>query len=188
MALYFYINNNGNQCGPVEESALAGNITPETYVWSEGMPDWVHAKDLPQLAYLFQPKVEPQNTYGQPPYGAQPQQPQQPYGQPQQPYGQPQQPYGQQPYGYQQPQPTMSCPPTYMVWSIIITVCCCLVGGIVAIVYSSQVEPAWRSGDYALAVKKSNQAKTWIIVSAIVGGVGGLIYGGLVGLGAMSSF
>lgn len=59
----------------------------------------------------LQQPVAPQ--YGQPQYPGQPQQPygQQPYGQPQQPYGQqpygqPQQPYGQQPYGqpYGQPQ------------------------------------------------------------------------------------
>jgi hypothetical protein len=61
-----------------------------------------------------QPFGQPQQQYGQPPYG---QAPQQPYGQPQygqqvpqQPYGQPQQPYGQpqvpqQPYGPPQPQP-----------------------------------------------------------------------------------
>ncbi|MEV0252598.1 hypothetical protein AB0H76_38840 [Nocardia sp. NPDC050712] len=46
------------------------------------------------------PPQQPQQPYGQQPYGA----PQQPYGAPQQPYGQ--QPYGapQQPYGQQYPQ------------------------------------------------------------------------------------
>ena len=40
---------------------------------------------------------QPQQPYGQQPYGQQ----QQPYGQQQQPYGQQQQPYGQQSYGQQ---------------------------------------------------------------------------------------
>lgn len=170
MASYFYIDNGGNQCGPVDESVLRSlNISPETFVWREGMPDWVQAKNVPELAYLFH-----SNTGFPPGYGAQ------------SAYG-PQSGYGPQyaPGAYQQPQPTLPCPPTYMVWSIIITVCCCLVGGIVAIVYSSQVEPAWRSGDYALAVKKSNQAKTWIIISAIIGLVGSCIYGGLALIGGI---
>ena len=163
MALYFYIDNSGAQRGPVEESALGSlNLSPDTYVWREGMPDWVQAKTLPELAYLFQPHTPPGygTGYQQPGYGPQ---------------------YA--PGSYQQPQPTLPCPPTYMVWSIIITVCCCLVGGIVAIVYSAQVEPAWRSGDYALAVKKSNQAKMWIIISAIIGLVSSCIDGGLAYLG-----
>ncbi|MGW2842082.1 carbohydrate-binding protein [Streptomyces sp. NPDC001493] len=65
-------------------------------------------------------QVPPQQAYGQPqqPYGQQPygQQPPQQYGQPQQPYGQqqygqPQQPYGQQQYG--RPTAQYAAPETY---------------------------------------------------------------------------
>ena len=69
-----------------------------------------------------QQPMQPQQPYGQAPYGQQPQQPpygQAPYGQqPQQPYGQapygqqPQQPpYGQAPYGQQPQQPPYGQPP-----------------------------------------------------------------------------
>ena len=174
MALYFYIDKNGQQAGPVEANALPGlGVGPDTYVWAEGMPDWVFAKNVPALAYLFESQGSPYppqnpNAYGQPNYG---------------------QPYGQPAYGYQQPQqPQLPCPPTYLVWSIIITLCCCLVGGIVAIVYSTQVESAWRSGDYALALKRSNQAKNWCIWSAVAGVVISIIYGATVAFtGLLSS-
>lgn len=113
-----------------------------------------------------QQQPQQQQPYGQQPYGQQPyQQPQQaqPYGQ--QPYGQ--QPYGQQPYGQQnQPQ---ECPPNYLPWAIAVTLCCCLIGGIVAIIYSSKVNSDWAMGNYQSAIDNSNKAKNWCIWSAIIG-------------------
>ena len=53
---------------------------------------------------------------------------------------------------------------------------CCLPVGIVAIVYASQVDGKLRSGDYEGAVKASNNAKTWTMVSAGLGLVVGIIY------------
>jgi hypothetical protein len=114
-----------------------------------------------------------------PPYG-QPQQPQQPYGQ--QPYGQPAQPYGQpgygqqpgQPYGYGQmpgygaPTPG-SPPPNYLVWSILTTVLCCLPLGVVSIVFAAQVNSKWSAGDVAGAQNASNKARLFAILSAVIG-------------------
>lgn len=79
----------------------------------------------------------------------------------QQPY---QQPYQQQPY--QQPS---VCPPTYLAWSIIATLLCCLPFGIVAIVYASKVSGLWAQGRYDEAQRASNTAKNWVIASALTG-------------------
>ena len=67
-------------------------------------------------------------------------------------------------------------PPTYLAWSIAVTILCCLVGGIVAIVYSSQVSSRYIAGDYEGADYASRQARIWIIVSACVGLLVGIAY------------
>lgn len=60
-------------------------------------------------------------------------------------------------------------PPNYLVPAIIVTLCCCLIGGIVAIVNASQVNSKWEAGDVAGAKKASEQAKLWCMISAGVG-------------------
>ena len=119
-----------------------------------------------------------QPQYGQPQYG-QPQYGQPQYGQPQ--YGQPQ--YGQPQYGqpqYGQPQyPQGGMPPrpdSYLVWSILVTVLCCLPFGIVAIVKSTQVDSRYNSGDYQGAQKAAEEAKKWCIISAVRAAVISVIY------------
>src|SRR5262249_40218583 len=39
-------------------------------------------------------------------------------------------------------------PPNYLVPSILVTLCCCLIGGIIAIVHAAQVNSKWAAGDY----------------------------------------
>lgn len=66
-------------------------------------------------------------------------------------------------------------PPSYLVWSILATLFCCLPFGIVAIVKSSKVQSLYAQGNYDLAQQASNDAKKWCIVSAIVGVVVGIL-------------
>ncbi len=79
--------------------------------------------------------------------------------------------YIQQP----QQQPTMPPPDNYMVWSILSTLFCCLIGGAVAIYYSSQVNNLWNFGKHNEAYQASKSAKTWILVSVISGIIGYII-------------
>lgn len=58
---------------------------------------------------------------------------------------------------------------SYLVWAILVTLFCFLPTGIVAIVYASQVSSKLAAGDHAGAVEASNKAKTWSIVSAVIG-------------------
>ncbi|WP_052665003.1 DUF4339 domain-containing protein [Nitriliruptor alkaliphilus] len=49
------------QHGPVDlatirDLVLDGTVTPDTYVWADGMPDWLPAKQVPAL--VPPPEVE----------------------------------------------------------------------------------------------------------------------------------
>jgi hypothetical protein len=50
----WWYRKNGSQVGPVEEAALqqslaSGTLSPEDFVWTEGMPQWVPARQAPHL-------------------------------------------------------------------------------------------------------------------------------------------
>lgn len=59
--------------------------------------------------------------------------------------------------------------PNYLVPSILVTLCCCLPFGIVAIVYAAQVNSKLAAGDVAGAMASSRNARMWCIIAALVG-------------------
>ncbi|MEE6178642.1 CD225/dispanin family protein [Mycobacterium sp. 050134] len=73
------------------------------------------------------------------------------------------------PPGYPPQQPAGQAPNNYLVWSILVTLFCCLPFGIVAIVKSSQVNGLWAQGRYAEAQASADSAKKWVMWSVIVG-------------------
>ncbi|WP_141585931.1 CD225/dispanin family protein [Actinomadura sp. WMMA1423] len=78
-------------------------------------------------------------------------------------------------------------PPNHLPWAIATTILCCLPAGVVSIVFAAQVNSKWQAGDHAGALKSSKNAKTWAIVSAVLGLIVGVIYGVLAAVGANSS-
>ena len=68
--------------------------------------------------------------------------------------------------------PLRPCPPSYLVWAVLVVVLCCAPLGIPAIIYSSQVKTKYNKGDYSGARKASERAALWVILAF----VGGLIY------------
>ena len=49
-ANYYFIDKTNKQVGPLSlEELKQRNISPKTFVWSEGMPNWLPAKDIPEL-------------------------------------------------------------------------------------------------------------------------------------------
>lgn len=157
----YYLVINGEKSGPFTIDQLATQqLTPETPVWTEGMSDWMPAQQVAELSSFFAPQ-----TPG--PEMAQPTVP------PQAPA------YNAAPaYGNPQPQVpnTQVVPPNYLVWSILAALLCCLPGGVVAIVYSTQVSSRFQQGDYAGANESSRNARKWVIISAIAAVVGWAIY------------
>jgi hypothetical protein len=77
--------------------------------------------------------------------------------------------YPPQPPGYPPQPPAGQAPNNYLVWSILVTLFCCIPFGIVAIIKSSQVNGLWAQGRYAEAQASADSAKKWVIWAVIVG-------------------
>ena len=70
--------------------------------------------------------------------------------------------------------------PNHLVEAILVTICCCVPTGIVAIAYAAQVNSKLAAGDYAGAVRDSNSAKTWCYVSLVLGIIVGIVGGAII--------
>ena len=66
-------------------------------------------------------------------------------------------------------QPPQFAPETYLVWSVLNLVLCCLPLGIVALVYSIQCQSAITSGQLAQASDLSAKARGWNIAATAIG-------------------
>jgi len=62
---------------------------------------------------------------------------------------------------YQQSAPPSSPPKNWLVESILVTIFCCIPFGIAGIVFASQVNSKWSTGDFAGAEKSSKDAAKW---------------------------
>lgn len=95
--------------------------------------------------------------------------------------------------------PTFILPPhsNKMAWSIICTLFCCLIGGIIAIIYSSKsnslynsaiisTDNAVRSNLYYQSETSNKTAQTWITISLIIGGIDVIIFVVLLALGVLA--
>ena len=75
--------------------------------------------------------------------------------------------------------PPPAAVPNYLIGSILTALCCCFPLGIVAVIYSAQVNSKLAAGDVAGARVASNNAKMWMWI-ALAGGV--VTVGGLSGM------
>lgn len=67
-------------------------------------------------------------------------------------------------------------PSTYLIGSILVTVFCCFIPGIIAIIFSSMVSSKYYTGDIDGARRASRQAEIWIIVSVVLGVLAATLY------------
>lgn len=152
-----YYAEGSERRGPVSINQLAAmNISPDTYVWYQGLDNWTPASQAPLTAHLFASKSAPRYGAPTPQYGA-------PQGQPMRPQYPSKEP-SFAPGGYDRPP---SRPDTYLVWAILTTLFCCLPFGIVSIVYASQVNSYYNNGQYDSAIDASRKAKKWAMWSAL---------------------
>lgn len=74
------------------------------------------------------------------------------------------------------PQPGENKPDNFLPWAILSTILCCLPFGVVAIVYATQVDTYWFSGDREAARRAAQRARMWTWVSVGVAAVGVILY------------
>lgn len=201
---YFAIIN-GVQTGPCTISELiAKGLNQETFVWRNGMGDWMKASTRPDIMAEINANCPPAPEITNPYYGAgvkQTQQTQQPahpaYQQPQytqpsyqqQPY-QPAQPSYQHPFQqpFQQPQyPRIHT--NWLPWAILGTVlglCSCIgmIFGIIGIVNANKANTCYMMHDEVNGDIANSSAKSMTLVSLILGGIGMIlsVIGGLTGM------
>lgn len=81
-------------------------------------------------------------------------------------------------------------PKNYLIEAILVTLCCCQPFGIVGIVFASQVNSKYATGDYLGAEQASRDAKKWLTIGAvsgiIIGAIVMFLYGAVI-LAAISS-
>ncbi len=188
----YWIIVNDHHDGPYSVDTLVANgLKPEDLVWTEGLADWTPAGNILELAEAMNLRdsmaatpaepaapvsaevIEIVETEAEAPMeqeaacDAEPAQQPQPA---QQPYAAP-----QMQTAYTQAAPAQAaamtqaepCPPAYIAWSIIVTVLCCTIVGIPAIVFASMTKSAYYRGDLAKA-KRYSEITQWFIIAAIV--------------------
>lgn len=170
METTYYMIADGKQIGPFVAAELKYHgLTPETYVWREGMPNWVKAGTLPELAGLYA-TAESQPHYSQPHY-SQPTPQQPPYSG----YSRPES-YGRDTDNsyYREPIPHTN----WLPWAIVTTVlgcfsgCVVLILGILAIVKANKANNYFNSGNYDLGTSANSTAKTLVICGLVLVGIG----------------
>lgn len=153
MEWYFYLNSDNEQAGPVSPKDFHDyGINESTMVWKHGMADWVRAGQIPELSQYFNP-VPP------PPPAADKKERVSGYG------GRNNGRYGNDSVGHDRP----AKPDNNMMWAVLSTICCCLPLGIYSIVLSAKVNGLYYNGYYEEAQRMAKEARTWAIVSALVG-------------------
>lgn len=188
----YWIIVNDHHDGPYSVDTLVANgLKPKDLVWTEGLADWTPAGNILELAEAMNLRdsmaatpaepaapvsaevIEIVETEAEAPMeqeaacDAEPAQQPQPA---QQPYATP-----QMQTAYTQGAPSQAaamtqaepCPPSYIAWSIIVTVLCCTIVGIPAIVFASMTKSAYYRGDLAKA-KRYSEITQWFIIAAIV--------------------
>lgn len=80
------------------------------------------------------------------------------------------------PQGMPQEQAPEPMPPTYTIWAILATICCCLPAGIIALVFSASVSSKYYARDYEGARKASERTEMWIIASIVLGVISNILY------------
>lgn len=153
----YWIILDRRKVGPMTIDQLRDHgVRPETLVWHEGLPTWTPASQLPELDSLFCDREivtevavspEPEAT----PLAAADRSPKpQPAG---------------EPAGSKVP----PMPPSYLAWSIVAMIFCCLIPAVISLIYSSQVSAKYYAGDFSGAEKYSSRAEIWLIVSITFG-------------------
>ena len=166
MATKYWVNIDGIQSGPISRDELADmdfNLEV-TYVWHQELDDWHRIDQLSEFADIVAGKGV-QQLVTPPPIPSEPSEPEMPVvppvpSEPEEPVVPPVPPV---------PAPSEAEAPTNLVWAVIVTVMCCQITGIIAIVYGAMTSTANSAGNYEKARHYSDIAQIWVMVSIALG-------------------
>ena len=165
----YWIVINEERIGPLTFEELKGyDLKADTPVWYAGLEDWIQADQVAELAELLNSEgadIE-ENTEDEATEVVDAESESESESE-SEPVSEP-----AEPVMAVEEKPLRPCPPSYLVWAVLVVVLCCAPLGIPAIIYSSQVKTKYNKGDYSGARKASERAALWVILAF----VGGLIY------------
>ena len=172
MATKYWVNIDGIQSGPISRDELADmDFNPEvTYVWHQELDDWHRIDQQSEFADIVAGKSM-QQSVTPPPIPLEPEEPVVPPMPPMP--SEPEEPIVP-PVPSVPPVPPVPAPseaeaPTNLVWAVIVTVMCCQITGIIAIVYGAMTSTANSAGNYEKARHYSDIAQIWVMVSIALG-------------------
>lgn len=142
---YYFFLENGVQRGPVTAEDLIRVITPQTLIWCEGMESWTAASLVPGIhSLLTSNETVPggaERVIGTPPPSV----------------------------GISAGSVTVPAKPNnYLVWSILLTLLCGSIPGIVGIALGITCNQRYAEGDYEGAELASSMARNCILVSVVL--------------------
>ena len=165
MATLYYMIIEGRQAGPFPAEALkAQGLTPETYVWREGLQNWVTASQLPELDYLFRENPPAAGPSAYPPDGS--------YHDRQQGTVPPD-PYRDD-SRYGEPVPHTN----WLPWAVVATVvafmlsCIGMIFGIIGIVQANKANTAYQHGDFTTGDSANSTARIMTIIAFVFAAIG----------------
>ena len=162
-----WIHINGVQQGPYTlEQLEAMRLPAATPVWYEGLPQWVPACQAPALAPLYggaAPAARPE---------AETREPVEEIVEVESPAAEAS--FAAASYAQATPASDVPArPATFLVWSIVLTLCCCTPFSIAAIVCGAITNTRYNRGDYAGA-RRMSHATEWLVIISITLGIVGL--------------
>lgn len=177
----YWIIVDGNPAGPFTSSELKArrDFVASLPVWSNDLPDWTTVGELPELACLLEVVENTVDQAESDSRGVEPPAIVPPAIEAQEPCAPAtHQPSSPAPGAWIPRQPSFVAavapvgekrPKSYIGWSIAMLFCCCLVGGVVGLVFGSQVNTRWERGDFEGARKASEAAEWCVIISIVLG-------------------
>lgn len=171
----YFVAEGREATGPFSiEELRQKNLQPSTLVWHDRLPEWVRADEIDEIRreVLGIPPIAPPSAFGQTP------EPAQMYNQsnsgPNVPpvNGYAANRFGNQGYANQydaERRDIPPCPPNYLPWAIGVTLCCCMILGVIAIIYSTKVNSLYSQGRYDEAYQASRTTKNLIIWGVVAG-------------------
>ena len=170
MKVWVYLD--GRQQGPFEFEELRSlPVTPDTKVWFDGLPKWYPAGSLPEMAPLFEESAPQTCDYAD-------RQPETAEDAPRAndniagfaEFRQPVYPEAAFAPAIAPMQAKPPCPPTYLGWSIALTILCCSPVTLGALVASILVNHYYLKGRLK-AARTASQWAVWLVMASIALGL-----------------